>query len=394
MESCLSAKKDRDIKIDDQAIAICLSECGLSKNEINYWKKELKLELCEKKGEMKPKLELIQFAEIETDPDLKFMGQKQIARIKEFAKSGSGKLYKFDTLGLGVTDPFNRGHGRREFSEEEKKLAARSLFARILTVNHNKFPPFWELDGKNLVLDSEYVNGSIVGVVYIEDEKLNDFYAKGLVTGPSVEFFPRDETCSGTGASKSCEEEGVRFIGLTIGTRPWEIGDPTATLKLVEMLGLDLTSNGQKPLGESGSNRMTKKEISEEEYTALTNIKAEHDKVKTEFEAVKKELETAKKTLQEKEEAKKKLEAEHGDECPSGQIMHDGKCVPMSEFISSIVKKEISDMNTDINKKFETLGKILENAKGTVTGNENPDTDPLKNPRIEMLKQYYKGDVE
>lgn len=43
MEKCLSAKKAKGTKIDDQAIAICLSECGLSRKEyVNYFYRILK----------------------------------------------------------------------------------------------------------------------------------------------------------------------------------------------------------------------------------------------------------------------------------------------------------------------------------------------------------------
>jgi len=140
-----------------------------------------------------------------------------------------GKLYKAKTLAGGVTDPFNMGHGTRYYSEEEKIRAARTLAGRPINLNHTK-----SLWGENYVVDSEYHNGSIVALCYIEDENVHRLYDEGLIVGVSVELEVRDEQCKPLAKDHLCEERGIIFTGLAIVSAPEVPGDLGSEIVRVE----------------------------------------------------------------------------------------------------------------------------------------------------------------
>ena len=79
-----------------------------------------------------------------------------------------GKFYAVQALHEGITDPKNEGHGRRQYTEEELKMAARTLIGRKLNLNHKE-----DLKaGNNLVVDAEWSSKEkvIEAIVYIEDQ--------------------------------------------------------------------------------------------------------------------------------------------------------------------------------------------------------------------------------
>lgn len=191
-----------------------------------------------RKESQTPTIEAIAPSAIESDPDLsQFMSLETIQRIRYLASSTGAKLYKFKTLEQGVTDVYNRGHGRRTFSNDEKLRAARTLIGKDIDLNHIMF-----MHSVNFVVDAEALTGQsgnrvVVGLLYVEDEMINALYELGLVVGVSVEFFSRIEACSCQEPTNcTCDQLGINFVGIAIVTVPYETGDPAPELIRVEML--------------------------------------------------------------------------------------------------------------------------------------------------------------
>jgi hypothetical protein len=144
----------------------------------------------------------------------------------------SGHLYAFRTLNVTVTHGSNNQDKPQHalWTEEEKRLSARSLIGEKVGLNHAYKPN----PAENYCIDSEYAVfngvGGIEGVLYVYDPIINRLYDDGAIVGVSVEYTPRMELCG----TATCTLIGTKFTGIDMISEPFGLGDPTSKVKRME----------------------------------------------------------------------------------------------------------------------------------------------------------------
>ncbi|MBI2126054.1 MAG: hypothetical protein HYY67_01765 [Thaumarchaeota archaeon] len=153
-------------------------------------------------------------------------------RIKQLNKEGkTGKFYAVKALHEGITDPNNVGHGRRQYTEEELKMAARTLIGRYLNINHKDSLK----SGNNVVVDAEWdaKEKVIEAIVYIEDPWAQQEISNGDIQHVSVQGPPpRAAQILNDG---TLVPAGIFFDGLALVTKENLPGDPKSSIRLIEI---------------------------------------------------------------------------------------------------------------------------------------------------------------
>lgn len=170
-------------------------------------------------------MQQVNAGDIESDSELSFIAPELIARARNFADAVDGRLYKFKTLADGKAHKIlELGNGKQfdfyyNISPDERIRSARTLFDKDVNLNHYLYSPYF-----NFILDSDEVNGAVVGLMLIADPVINALYDQKLVAGVSVEYYRRNEVCACAGACE-CDHTGIVFTGMAVITVPFEPAD-------------------------------------------------------------------------------------------------------------------------------------------------------------------------
>jgi len=140
----------------------------------------------------------------------------------EFYKAvegGRGKFYKVHAIHVTTTGNRNR------YTEEELRLAARSLAERPLGLNHEKELPFPE----NKVVDAEFEGNNVEAVIRIYDEEVNHLYEAGRIKNVSIEAKYRSADIG-----QALVPRGIVLTRLDLLTEGVAPGDPLTSIMLWE----------------------------------------------------------------------------------------------------------------------------------------------------------------
>lgn len=130
-----------------------------------------------------------------------------------------GKFYKVHAIHVTTTGNKNK------YTEEELKLAARSLAERPLNINHEKELPF----PQNKSVDAEFEANNVEAVIYVEDEETNRLYESGKIKNVSI-----DAKFRTADVGQVLVPRGIVFIGLALLTEGVAPGDPLTSITLWE----------------------------------------------------------------------------------------------------------------------------------------------------------------
>lgn len=134
-------------------------------------------------------------------------------------EGGPGKFYKVHAIHVITTG------NRNQYTEEELKLAARSLAERPLNINHERELPF----PQNKTVDAEFEGNNVEAVIYVEDEETNRLYEAGKIKNVSI-----DAKFRSAEVGQVLVPRGIVFTGLALLTEGVAPGDPLTTIKLWE----------------------------------------------------------------------------------------------------------------------------------------------------------------
>jgi hypothetical protein len=146
-------------------------------------------------------------------------------------EGGPGKFYKVHAIHVTTTG------NRNKYTEEELKLAARSLAERPLNINHEKellFP-------QNKTVDAEFESNNVEAVIYVEDEETNRLYQAGKIKNVSI-----DAKFRSAEVGQVTVPRGIIFTGLALLTEGVAPGDPLTTIKLWEKKLSESLSESQR----------------------------------------------------------------------------------------------------------------------------------------------------
>jgi len=130
-----------------------------------------------------------------------------------------GKFYKVHAIHVTTTG------NRNKYTEEELRLAARSLAERPLNINHERELPFPE----NKVVDAEFESNRVEAVIRVEDEEVNRLYEAGKIKNVSIDAKYRTAE-----TGQVLVPRGIVFTGLALLTEGVAPGDPLTTIRLWE----------------------------------------------------------------------------------------------------------------------------------------------------------------
>ena len=134
-------------------------------------------------------------------------------------EGGKGKFYKVHAIHVTTTG------NRNKYTEEELRLAARSLAERPLNINHEKELPFPD----NKVVDAEFESNNVEAVIRVEDKETNRFYESGKIKNVSI-----DAKFRTADVGEVLVPRGIVFTGLALLTEGIAPGDPLASISLWE----------------------------------------------------------------------------------------------------------------------------------------------------------------
>jgi hypothetical protein len=140
----------------------------------------------------------------------------------EFYKAvegGQGKFYKVHAIHVTTTG------NRNKYTEEELRLAGRSLAERPLNINHEKELPF----PANKTVDAEFEGSNVEAVIRVEDEETNRLYEAGKIKNVSI-----DAKFRSADSGQVLVPRGIVFTGLALLTEGVPPGDPLTTIRLWE----------------------------------------------------------------------------------------------------------------------------------------------------------------
>ena len=135
------------------------------------------------------------------------------------AEGTQGKFYKVHAIHVTTTGNKNK------YTEEELRLAARSLAERPLNLNHEQDLPFPD----NKVVDAEYESGNVEAVIRVEDENVNQLYEARRIKNVSIEAKFRSAD-----VGQVLVPRGIVFTGLALLTEGVAPGDPLSSVMLWE----------------------------------------------------------------------------------------------------------------------------------------------------------------
>lgn len=158
-------------------------------------------------------------------------------KVKE--STDGGKLWHVEAIHVTTT------RNNRRYSEEELRLAARSLSKRPINYNHDEsrfLPydfrnPFGPTSNSTVFMDYDVSKQAVVGELWITDAIANQMIEQGKIQTVSIEQTPtKGESCSLAANIRTCEQRGIVFdaIGILETYRGVEPGDENARIKAVE----------------------------------------------------------------------------------------------------------------------------------------------------------------
>jgi len=134
-------------------------------------------------------------------------------------EGGQGRFYKVHAIHVTTTG------NRNKYTEEELRLAARSLAERPLNINHEKELPF----PANKTVDAEFEGSNVEAVIRVEDEETNRLYEAGKIKNVSI-----DAKFRSADSGQVLVPRGIVFTGLALLTEGVAPGDPLTTIRLWE----------------------------------------------------------------------------------------------------------------------------------------------------------------
>lgn len=144
---------------------------------------------------------------------------------KHVAEKEGAKIWKVRALHVGTTG------NKTRFTEDELRLAARSLAWRPVNINHAglikhekaRHLPFPD----NAVISAEYEDGTVEALVLISEPEVNRMIESGEINKASVEWVARriDQV-------DGIEPHGLVFTGLALLTKDVQPGDPLTEIAL------------------------------------------------------------------------------------------------------------------------------------------------------------------
>ncbi|GEM_PF-3214049 len=201
-----------------------------------------------------------------------FSWYPDLGKLKHIAKQSGmeGKFLLVEGLHPMITDPFNQGHGPREWTEEQLKKSAYTAIGKTLNINHEiPLNPAY----RHLIVDGEYNEQTRTAeyIVYEEDPEILELIRQGYITAVSMQGYPRRESqvcdscgsvaCAcravpegvifgegdGNGAAMAyvVTKEGARYMGKPV--EPERPGDWNTSVQVVET-NLPVTCGGDSSL--------------------------------------------------------------------------------------------------------------------------------------------------
>jgi hypothetical protein len=149
--------------------------------------------------------------------------------IRFLAQTEAGSIYRVRAIHVTDISSSDNTMTRNgvEFTEDELKLAARSLGYRPLDLNHE--PPFLEFP-QNRVIDAEYEDSRVEAVIAVRDTGVMSMIEAKKIVAVSVEAMFRwaDVVCN----DQACwlRPVGIIFTGLGLLTPGVLPGDPLASI--------------------------------------------------------------------------------------------------------------------------------------------------------------------
>lgn len=160
------------------------------------------------------------------------------SKVKE---SSEGKLWHVEAIHATTT------RNNRIYSEEELRLAARSLSKRPINYNHDEsrfLPydfrnPFGPLSNSTVFMEWDASKQAVVGDLWITDAHANSMIEAGKIQTVSIEQTPtKGESCSLAANIRTCEQRGIVFdaIGILETYQGVQPGDPNAIIRPKESM--------------------------------------------------------------------------------------------------------------------------------------------------------------
>ena len=134
-------------------------------------------------------------------------------------EGGTGKFYKVHAIHVTTTG------NRNKYTEEELRLAARSLAERPLGLNHERELLFPD----NKVVDAEFEGNNVEAVILVGDEGVNRLYEAGKIRNVSIEAKYRSAD-----VGQVLVPRGIVFTRLDLLTEGVAPGDPLTSVMLWE----------------------------------------------------------------------------------------------------------------------------------------------------------------
>lgn len=161
------------------------------------------------------------------------------ASFSKVKESTEGKLWHVEAIHVTTT------RNNRRYSEEELRLAARSLSKRPINYNHDEsrfLPydfrnPFGPSSNSTVFMDYDIAKKAVVGELWISDPIANQMIEQGKIQTVSIEQTPtKGESCSLSANIRTCEQRGIVFdaIGILETYKGVEPGDERALIKAAE----------------------------------------------------------------------------------------------------------------------------------------------------------------
>lgn len=158
------------------------------------------------------------------------------AVFSKVEESTEGKLWHVEAIHATTT------RNNRIYTEEELRLAARSLSKRPINYNHDEsrfLPydfknPFGPLSNSTVFMEYDSARHAVVGDLWITDAHANSMIEAGKIQTVSIEQTPtKGESCSLAANIRTCEQRGIVFdaIGILETYKGVEPGDQNALIK-------------------------------------------------------------------------------------------------------------------------------------------------------------------
>lgn len=164
------------------------------------------------------------------------------ASFSKVKESSEGKLWHVEAIHATMT------RNNRIYTEEELRLAARSLSKRPINYNHDEsrfLPydfrnPFGPLSNSTVFMEYDTQKQAVVGDLWITDAHANQMIEQGKIQTVSIEQTPtKGESCTiVANFVKTCEQKGIVFdaIGILETYLGVEPGDPNAKITAKESM--------------------------------------------------------------------------------------------------------------------------------------------------------------